>query len=166
MAHAALKTATQEILVEKVIPHAPERIWGTLTTGELIGRWLMMKPSGFEPVKGARFAVKTARAGLWDGMFHCEVLEVARNKSLVYSWRGGHESNTREYGSLLDTIVAWTLVKVGGGTRVRLVHSGFVRPRNNPAFWNMSSGWNKIVGRISALSDEHLKTTDSGETRK
>ena len=30
----------QEIVVEEVFPHAPETIWKTLTTGELIGRWL------------------------------------------------------------------------------------------------------------------------------
>jgi uncharacterized protein YndB with AHSA1/START domain len=47
-----MKTATQDIVVEEVLPHAPETIWKTLTTGELIGRWLM-KPTGFEPVKGA-----------------------------------------------------------------------------------------------------------------
>ena len=59
-------------------------------------------------------------AGAWDGVIHCEVLEETRNKSLAYSWKGGHESNAQEYGSLLDTIVTWTLVKVDGGTRLRL----------------------------------------------
>jgi len=166
MAYAALKTATQEIVVEDVIPHAPERIWETLTTGELIGRWLMMKPTGFEPVQGVRFTIKMTRAGMWDGVIHCQVLEVTRNKSLAYSWQGGHESNAEEYGSLLDTIVTWSLVKVVGGTRVRVIHSGFVTPRNDPAFWNMSGGWNKIVGRISAISGEQPKATDSGEARK
>jgi uncharacterized protein YndB with AHSA1/START domain len=166
MTQAAMKTATQEIVVENVFRHAPETIWKTLTTGELIGRWLMMEPTGFEPVKGVRFTFQTMRAGMWDGVMHCEVLEVTRNKRLAYSWQGGHESNTQEYGSLLDTVVTWTLVKVSGGSRVRLVHSGFVTPRNDPAFWNMSTGWKKIFGRISAVSSQQPQTTDSEETRK
>ena len=57
MTQAAMKTATQDIVIEEVFPHAPEAIWKTLTTGELIGRWLMMKPTGFEPVKGCALHV-------------------------------------------------------------------------------------------------------------
>jgi uncharacterized protein YndB with AHSA1/START domain len=166
MTQAAMKTATQDIVVEEVFPHAPETIWKTLTTGELIGRWLMMKPTGFEPVKGVRFTFQTTRAGAWDGVIHCAVLEVTRNKTLAYSWQGGHESNAQEYGSLLDTIVTWTLVKVDGGTRLRLVHSGFVTPKNDSAFRNMSNGWKKVVGRISAISGEQSETTDTEDTRK
>jgi uncharacterized protein YndB with AHSA1/START domain len=166
MTQAAMKTATQDIVVEDVFPHTPETIWKTLTTGDLIGRWLMMKPTGFEPVKGVRFTFQTTRAGVWDGVIHCEVLEVTRDKSLVYSWQGGHASNEQEYGSLLDTIVTWTLVKVEGGTRLRFAHSGFVTPRNDPAFWNMSNGWKKVVGRISAISGEQPETTQIKETRK
>jgi uncharacterized protein YndB with AHSA1/START domain len=166
MIQAAMKTATQEIVVEDVFPHAPETIWKTLTTGELIGCWLLMKPTGFEPVKGGRFTFQTTRAVMWDGVIHCEVLEVTRNKSLAHSWQGGHESNAQEYGSRLDTIVTWTLVKVAGGTRLRLVHSGFVTPKNDPAFWNMSTGWKKVVGRISAISGEQPETTEIEETRK
>jgi uncharacterized protein YndB with AHSA1/START domain len=48
MTEAATILDTQDIVVEEVHPHAPEAIWKTLTTGELIGRWLM-KPTGFEP---------------------------------------------------------------------------------------------------------------------
>lgn len=116
MTQAAMKNATQEIVVEEVFPHAPETIWRTLTTGELIGRWLMMKPTGFNPVKGARFTFQTTPAGTWDGVIHCEVLEVMHNERLSYSWQGGHDSNAHQYGSLLDTIVTWTLAKVDTGT--------------------------------------------------
>jgi len=37
-------------------------------------------------------------------------------------------------------IVTFTLSRVADGTRVRLVHSGFVLPRNETAFRNMSEG--------------------------
>jgi uncharacterized protein YndB with AHSA1/START domain len=149
---AAMKTATQDIVVEEVLPHAPETIWKTLTTGELIGRWLM-KPTGFEPVKGARFTFQTTPEGAWDGVIHCEVLEVSRNERLSYSWQGGHDGNAH-YGSRLDTVVTWTLARVDGGTRLRLVHSGFVLLKNDAAFKNMREGWKKVVDRIGVLSGE------------
>ena len=153
MTNAAENLDTQDIVVEEVLPHAPETIWKALTTSDLIGRWLLMKPIGFEPVKGARFTFQTTPAGAWDGVIHCEVLEVTRNQLLSYSWRGGHEGNA-QYGSRLDTIVTWTLAKVDGGTKLRLVHSGFITPKNDVAFKNMSEGWKQVVGRIRGISDE------------
>jgi len=153
MIEAAMKTATQDIVVEEVFPHTPETIWKTLTTGELMGRWLMMKPTGFEPVKGARFTYQTTPAGAWNGVIHCEVLEVMRNERLSYSWQGGHDGNA-QYGSRLDTIVTLTLARVDGGTRLRLVHSGFETPKNDSAFKNMSDGWKTVVDRIGAISSE------------
>jgi uncharacterized protein YndB with AHSA1/START domain len=152
MNDAALKTDTQEIIVDEVFPHAPETIWKALTTGELIGRWLMA-PTGFEPVKGKHFTFQTTAAGAWDGVIHCQVLEVAPNQRLAYAWSGGHEGNVG-YGSRLDTVVTWTLSKVEGGTRLRLVHSGFVTPKNDSAFKTMSGGWTKVFQNIRTVAGQ------------
>jgi uncharacterized protein YndB with AHSA1/START domain len=152
MTGAPKDAATQDIVVEEVLPHAPETIWKTLTTGELIDRWLM-KSAGFKPVKGTHFTLQTTPAGAWDGVIHCEVLEVKRNERLSYSWQSGHDDNT-EYGSRLDTVVTWTLAKVDGGTRLRVVHSGFVLPKNATTMRNLGEGWKKVVGNIGVISGE------------
>jgi uncharacterized protein YndB with AHSA1/START domain len=152
MNDAALKSRTQDIVVDEVFPHAPEMIWKVLTTGELIGRWLMT-PTGFEPREGKRFTFQTTPAGEWDGAIHCQVLEVRPNERLAFAWKGGHEANTG-YGSRLDTVVTWILSKVEGGTRLRLVHSGFVLPKNDSAFKTMSEGWKKVVQNIGAIVGE------------
>ena len=152
MNDAALKPRTQDIVVDEVFPHAPETIWKVLTTGELIGRWLMA-PTGFEPVEGKYFTFQTKPAGAWDGIIHCQVLEVMPNERLVYAWKGGHEGNVG-YGSRLDTVVTWILSEVQNGTRLRLVHSGFVLPKNDTAFKNMSDGWKKVVRNIGAIVGE------------
>jgi uncharacterized protein YndB with AHSA1/START domain len=141
----------REIVVDEVLPHGPEKVWKTLTDPALMGRWLM-EPTGFKAEKGNRFTYRTTPAGQWDGTINCEVLEVEPNERLVHSWVGGHESN-REYGSKLDTIVTWTLTPVEGGTRVRLVHSGF-RPTNDSAFSKMSQGWPKVVEKMGELTGE------------
>ena len=51
------------------------------------------------------------------------------NERLVYAWAGGHKENVG-YGAPLDTVVTWTLAKVAGGTRLRMIHSGFITPQN------------------------------------
>ena len=108
MNDAASKSDTQDIgqdiVVDEVFPHAPETIWKTLTTGELIGRWIEMAPTGFKPVKGKHFTFQTTPAGAWDGIIHCQVLEAIPNERLVYAWKGGHEGNVG-YGSRLDTVL-------------------------------------------------------------
>ncbi|MET3897513.1 uncharacterized protein YndB with AHSA1/START domain [Devosia sp. UYZn731] len=152
MTDAALKPATQDIVVDEVFPHAPETIWNALTSGALIARWLIA-PTGFAPVPGTHFTYQTTPAGTWDGVIQCQVLEVIPNERFVYAWRGGHESNAG-YGSRLDTVVTFILSKVENGARLRLVHSGFVMPVNDVAFKNMSEGWTKILPRLIAIIDE------------
>ena len=153
MSDAATVTDRQDIVVDEVFPHAPEVVWKTLTTPELMGRWLSMAATGFAAIKGKRFTYQTTPAGEWDGVIQCEVLAVIPNQRLVYAWKGGHEANVG-YGSRLETVVTWTLAKVEGGTRLHLVHSGFVRPTNDTAFKNMSAGWTKVVEKIDAVAAE------------
>jgi uncharacterized protein YndB with AHSA1/START domain len=151
MNDTALKSDTQDIVVDEVFPQAPETIWKALTTGELIARWLM-PTTGFEPVQGKRFTLQTKPAGAWDGVIHCQVLEAMPNQRLVYAWKGGHEGNVG-YGSRLDTVVTWILSRVESGTRLRLVHSGFVLPKNDTAFKSMSEGWKKVVPSIGDIAE-------------
>jgi uncharacterized protein YndB with AHSA1/START domain len=147
----AAQQITREIVVEDVLPHPPELVWKTLTTGELIRRWLM--PNDFEPAVGRRFTFQTKPMGGWDGVVHCEVLELIPNEKLVYSWKGGSESNPA-YGAPLDSVVTWTLTPVDGGTRLRLVHGGFRSPGNDFAFGVMGSGWAKVMQAISKVTAE------------
>ena len=70
--------------------------------------------------------------------------------ALAYAWQGGDESNAG-YGARLDTVVTWTLEVAKGGTRVRLVHAGFVMPRNETAFRNMGEGWKKVLRNLGTI---------------
>ncbi|OQW53064.1 MAG: ATPase [Proteobacteria bacterium SG_bin9] len=153
MTEAALKSTTRQIVVDDVFPHAPEKIWKALTTRELMARWLKMPMTGFAPVQGTRFTYQTTPAGQWDGIIHCEVLDVIPHERLVYSWRSGHISNAG-YGAELDTVVTFTLSRVANGTRLRLVHAGFVFPRNELAHKNMSGGWTQVVTVIGVIAGE------------
>ncbi len=152
MLDAATQTGAHDIVVDEVFPHTPQALWNALTTAALIGRWLM-PPNDFAPVEGKRFTFHTTPAGAWDGTIHCEVLEVVPNERFSFSWRGGDEANDG-YGSRLDTIVTFTLAGVDNGTRLRLVHSGFVPAKNDTAFKNLGSGWRLCFDRLDkAISD-------------
>ena len=150
MNHIASRSGLRDIVVEETLAHAPEIVWKALTTGALIGRWLM-EPKGFEPVEGKEFTFQTTPAGEWDGVIRCRVLQVVPNESIAYAWKGGHPGNVG-YGSPLDTVVTWTLTKTEGGTRLRLVHAGFVTPTNDSALKSMGEGWKKVVPNIGAIA--------------
>ncbi len=104
----------------------------------------MMEPTGFEPVEGKHFTFKTSPAGAWDGVIHCQVLEVLPNQRFAYAWKGGHEANAG-YGSPLDTVVTWIAVPRRRTARAFAwsipASSG---RRTTPAFKNMSEGWKKV----------------------
>jgi hypothetical protein len=85
---------------------------------------------------------------------------VIANQRFVYAWTGGHEANAVGYGAPLDTVVTWTLSRVANGTQVRLVHSGFVRPRNDSALEVMGEGWRKVIGDL-----RNVAGADEGEEK-
>lgn len=152
MSAAELKVETQDIVLDEVFPHPAATVWKALTSAQLIGRWLM-QPTGFEATEGKVFTFQTTPGGSWDGVIHCRVLEVVPNRRLVYAWKGGHENNTG-YGAPLDTVVTWSLTPVEAGTRIQLVHAGFVMPRNESAYTVMSGGWKKVVRKLDEISGE------------
>ena len=159
MTAAALQPATQDIVFDGVFPHTPGRIWKVMTTGELIGRW-MMTATGFEPVKGKHFTFTAKPDAEWDGIIHCQVLEAKPNERLVYTWKTGNET-TAGYVSRLDTLVIWTLARHDGGTRLRLVHSGFDLPQYVSAFRNVSARGPKVIGKMIAIVREQDSATRS-----
>ena len=70
-------TETRSVVVEREMPHPPEKIWRALTQPHLIEEWLMK--NDFKPVVGHRFNLR----GDWGGVLDCEVLAVEPNKDAV-----------------------------------------------------------------------------------
>jgi uncharacterized protein YndB with AHSA1/START domain len=140
--------APRKIVVERALPHPPEKIWRVLTQSELISEWLM--PNDFKPILGYRFTFRTKPMGKWNGVVHCEVLECNPPRRLSYSWKGGADGN-EAYGSTLNSVVTWTLTPTSGGTLLHMEHDGF-GPGNEFAYNAMSGGWAKIPERIDAIA--------------
>ena len=109
---------TKGIVVERTMPHPPEKVWRALTQGPLVADWLM--PNDFEAKVGHRFRfrMEPPPPGGWDGIVESEVIEVEPPTRLVYRW-----DTTGEGG--LRTVCTWTLTPEGSGTQVRMEQTGF-----------------------------------------
>jgi uncharacterized protein YndB with AHSA1/START domain len=131
-------TTTRSLVIEKELPHPPEKIWRALTEGPLIKEWLM--DNDFQPVVGHSFQFRSTPVLNWNGIIDSQVLVVEPNKKLSYRW-----------GSLgLESVVVWTLVETGGGTLVRMEHAGF-GPDQEAAYKGANYGWQKFIGGLERV---------------
>jgi uncharacterized protein YndB with AHSA1/START domain len=126
-------TEALAVVVEREVPHPPEKIWRALTQPHLIAEWLMK--NDFSPVVDHRFSLKAD----W-GAVDCRVLAVEPNRALSYTWDA--------YG--LKSVVTWTLTPTGLGTRLRMEQSGF--PADQPQFYQgAQAGWPQFFARLEQL---------------
>ncbi len=129
---------TRSVVIEKEMPHPPEKIWRALTQVELIKEWLM--DNDLQPVIGHKFNFRATPMPHWNGIIDCEVLVVEPNKKLSYSWNSMG----------LESVVVFTLVPTSGGTLVRMEQSGF-RPDQEAAYKGANYGWQKFMEGLSGV---------------
>ena len=139
--------APRSVVVERVMPHPPEKIWRALTQGALIEDWLMK--NDFLPVVGHRFNLRTAPLPHWNGVLDCEVLVVEPFKRLSYSWIASGE----EAAGGLKTVVCWTLTPTDGGTHVRVEQSGFrPGPEEEGNYKGAAYGWQRYIAALEQVA--------------
>ncbi|HYE46673.1 MAG TPA: SRPBCC domain-containing protein [Caulobacter sp.] len=131
---------TRSVVVEREMPHPPEKVWRALTQPHLMEAWLMK--NNFAPRVGHRFNLR----GNWGGVLDCEVREVDPPRSLSYSWDFNHE----DPAFALRSVVTFTLTPTPGGTRLRVEQAGF-RPSQKQALGGALHGWNDMLGKLDAL---------------
>lgn len=131
---------TKTVVVEREMPHPPEKLWRALTQPHLIEAWLMS--NDFAPVVGHRFNLR----GGWGGVLDCEVLAIEPEHSLSYSWDFKHEDPAYD----LKSVVTFTLTPTSGGTHLRMEQSGF-RPNQRQAFGGAMAGWKTFLENLDQL---------------
>ena len=134
-------TQTRSVTVEREIAHPPEKLWRALTQPHLIAEWLMK--NDFAPTIGHRFNLR----GEWGGVLDCEVLEIAPNETLAYSWDFAHD----DPAFALKSVVTFTLAPTAGGTLLRVEQAGF-RPDQKQAFGGARLGWQQFLGKLEELA--------------
>ncbi len=131
---------TRSVVVERDIPHPPERIWRALTQPHLIEEWLMK--NDFSPVKGLRFNLR----GDWGGVLDCEVLAVEPNRTLSYTRNFAHDDPAYN----MQSVVTFTLTPTSTGTHLRMEQSGF-RPEQRQAYGGARAGWQQFLAKLEQL---------------
>lgn len=128
----------ESLVIERAMPHAPEKIWRALTEGALIAEWLMS--NDFQPVVGHRFSFRATPAANWSGIIECEVITVEPPISLAYTW-----------GALgMGSTVTWTLTPSNGGTLLRMEQRGF-KPDQKANYKGAQYGWQKFIGNLERV---------------
>lgn len=130
------------VVLERVLPHTPEKVWRALTEGALLERW--MWPNDFVPAVGRSFTFRAPpQPPHWDGIVRGEVLEVEAPQRLAFSWESGG----------VATVVVWTLRPAQGGVQVRMEQSGFGEDqemnRRGAEF-----GWSRMIDGLAGVLQE------------
>ena len=133
-------TETRSVVVEREMPHPPEKLWRALTQPHLIEEWLMK--NDFKPQVGHRFNLR----GEWGGVLDCEVLVVEPNKELAYTWNHVHDDAAFN----LQSSVTFTLTPTAKGTRLRMEQAGF-RPDQRQAFGGANAGWQQMFAKLEQV---------------
>jgi uncharacterized protein YndB with AHSA1/START domain len=130
----------RDLRLERVYPHPPEKVWKALTDRRALSTWLM--ETDFETALGHKFTFRSKPRPGWDGVTYCEVTELDPPRRLAYTWRGGPGKGKPPS---LDTMVAFTLIPEGTGTRLVLEHTGFSGFKAVLISVMMKSGWAKMM---------------------
>lgn len=129
---------TRSVVVERVFPHSPEKLWRALTESALVAQWLLR--NDFEPMVGRKFQFRSEPVQGWDGVIDCKVLVVDPLKQLSYTWSSMG----------LDSVVLFTLTQAEEGTHVRMEQSGF-RPDQQQAYGGAKYGWQHFFGALERV---------------
>ena len=127
-----------------------ETVWEVLTDPAHVGTW-------FGTGKPAEVALRPGGVMVLDhgehGAYRTRIVEVDQPRALSYRWASAYP------GVLADehnsTLVEFTLTPEGGGTRLRVVESGFSRLSIPPervadaGYESHSEGWSGVLSKLA-----------------
>ena len=116
--------------------YPPEKVWSALTDSSAIAEWLMQ--NDFEARLGHCFTLRAKPMPGWDGLVHCEVLELEPPRRMVWAWKSN---------APLDTKVVFVLEPTATGTRLQLDHVGFRGLKGVMLSALLGSGWKGILNQ-------------------
>jgi uncharacterized protein YndB with AHSA1/START domain len=122
------------VVIERELPHPPDKVWRALTQQALIAEWLMK--NDFKPVVNERFTLR----GDW-GAVDCQVLSVEPNKTLAYTWAAFD----------LKSVVTFTLTPTDTGTHLRVEQTGFRLPEHRQAYQGAKLGWQGFLKKLEQV---------------
>lgn len=144
-------TPDQDAIISDIeIAAPPERVFQALTQADQLARWWTTAECPLDlwemdARRGGRWRFKTkpsATTMIINGVNEFEatgeILEFDPPRLLVYTWLANwHDDKARR------TVVRWELTPAGGGTKVKVTHSGLAQ--ETVARKDYSGGWPGVV---------------------
>lgn len=103
--------AAGTLVIERELPHPPEKVWRALASASLLGEWLM--PTDFRPVPGSKFKFYWPPGARRNRIVEGEVLVAEPPARLAFTWRIDP----------LESEASWTLTPSPRGVVVRMEHT-------------------------------------------
>ena len=149
-------TSTDRIEKEIVMKAPRARVWRALTDAAEFGKWfgVEMKDT-FTP--GARATGKITHPGYEHLTLDMTVERMEPERLFSWRWHPYAVDPKRDYSGEPTTLVECELTDVPGGTRLRVVESGFDRvplSRRDEAYRMNTDGWTVQVQNIARYVDE------------
>lgn len=155
---ATIVTPDQDAVVSEIqIAAPPDRVFQALIDPKQVMQWwtseqCQIDAFAIDPKRGGRWAYDTKPSSLKINdvtKFHCEgeVLEFDPPRRLAYTWIANwHENKSQR------TVVLWELIPAGGGTRLKVTHSGLADlPISRKDY---SGGWPGVVQQLKSFVEK------------
>src|SRR6267378_4606693 len=135
---------TTDRIEKEIVLRAPRsRVWRALATAEEFGAWFGMKVEGtFAP--GGRVHGQITLPGRGQVTIEMAIERMDPESRMSYRWHPYAVESGVDYSSEPTTLVEFQLAEVAGGTRLRVVESGFddIPPaRRAEALRKNDAGW-------------------------
>jgi len=135
-----------EIRVSMTVEVPVARVWRALTEPEALKRWMMAPDPVVEPRVGGRYQLgwKMEIDGREVAGGPMKILEFSPERRLTVDW-----PDWRGDQSVPIQTVTWLLEPAGSGTKVTVVHSGFVRTVD---FSDYPFGWGHFISEMARVA--------------
>jgi len=150
MAVAEMSTIVQETTVR-----APRsRVWQALTTPSQLSTWFHCTLDTHEFRVGDKVGGVSTYPGCEGKGFTLKIVEMVPNQRFAWNWRPGKSASPEEP----ETTVTFELEEIAGGTRVKVIETGFDRislQRRAQAFEDNNNGWKIQIQNLRNYAEQN-----------
>jgi uncharacterized protein YndB with AHSA1/START domain len=150
--------STDRIERQILIDAPRSRVWRALADAEAFGDWFGVALKGSRFVAGQSVRGNITHPGYEHLVFEALVERIEPERYLSFRWHPYAVDPSVDYSQEPTTLVEFTLEEVEGGTRVRVVESGFDRiplSRRAEALRMNGEGWTEQMKNVAAYVAAH-----------
>jgi uncharacterized protein YndB with AHSA1/START domain len=153
-----MNPSTDRIEREILLKAPQARVWQALANAEEFGTWFGVNLKGKTFAPGKRVQGQITYPGYEHVVFDVTIERMEPERLLSWRWRPAAVDPSVDYSKEPTTLVVFELTDAPGGTRLRVVESGFdsLPPeRRLEAFRMNSGGWDEQMRNI----EKHVATS-------